>query len=1120
MRLTLLILACLLPCFPLQAQSNLAAIDGVITDPSGRTVPKAEIRVRSVETAALRIAVTGSAGQFEIPGLTPGEYVVEVQAAGFAIAKHALRLEVGQNARLDLSLTIGEASTSVDVTASAEALKTEDTSLGEVVENTSVQELPLNGRMLLDLALTVPGSHAGHGAQMGDMNPLYWRPGQNSSLVIGGNRPNANYFLIDGTANTDPTFNTQNLSLSPDAVREFQVQTGTYSAEMGGGGGGQINIVTRAGTSRYHGTAYEFLRNGALDAHSFNEDPGGKFLVQNNFGAAFGGPLPFAGKKTFFFVNYEGLRKVKAITSIGTVPTEAEATGDFSEAGVNIFNPFSSRPNPDYDPGRPISRSNPQVIRDAFPNNVIPSNLLSPVALIMLNKYVPRPNSENMGAMIMNGVPSVVGAGNDANNFMDQRNARLFTDQGTIRVDRVFDRGDNLSARFSAGKEDGFMPQNLPGFGLTHDNFSQHANIGWTRVLSPALVNTASIAYSRLAMTHFEENSFTNDILSELGILGVGFGGPRAWGAPYFNIQGYSGFGDTFQATPMQSWDTVLEGRDAISWQRGHHSFKFGGGFRWFIWPMWAYVQSRGYYQFTSGYTTQTATNDGTGSALASFELALPAVRQRQVGSPQMNLRQWYGDAFFQDAWRISSTTTINIGLRYEYMSPLVDISNDWAGLFVSPTTLTAYIGGQQGTPKGLLYANKKNFAPRLGIAKQIPSAGLVVRAGYGIFYTPVDMNTWCNNLHNVPIIFPETNQSDAFTPSITSFNFAPPVVGRTVTSFTAFDPYQKAQYIQQWAVSVQKSINLETTFEVGYQGDRGLHLQRSHLINNAAPGPGLIQPRRPYGAATFLPGTEFPPNTVVVSNTIPVSTVNWLENTARSWYDALYVNLRRRYSSGLSVLANYTFAKNLSDAPDFRSPMFESAIPQDNSNLQTEKGPACDIRHRFVLSAVYDIRPLNRSGWAHVLTRNWQLSTIYQAQSGYPFTISVFGDTANSGTVLGEHPIRANHTGQPVFGPDSRTPEQWFNPLAFSAPAAYTFGNVGRNTVTGPGMVTLDLAIRRNFAISETSRFEVRMEAFNALNKVNLGTPNRFVNTAQFGTITAAAAPGRQIQLSARLSF
>jgi hypothetical protein len=633
-------------------------------------------------------------------------------------------------------------------------------------------------------------------------------------------------------------------------------------------------------------------------------------------------------------------------------------------------------------------------------------------------------------------------------------------------------------------------------------------------------VNTATIAYSRLSMSHYEENSFTRDIVGELGIQGVGFGGARAWGAPTFNVQGYSALGDIYQATPMQMWDTIVEGREALSWQRGSHSLKFGGSYRRFIWPMWAYVLSRGYYQFTSGYTTETASNDGTGSALASFELGLPAVRQRQVGSPRMNLRQWYADAFVQDTWRLSKRTTLNIGLRYEYMSPLVDVSNDWSGLLVSPTALTGYIGGQLGMPHGLLYTNKKRFAPRFGIAHQVPGAGLVLRAGYGIFYTPIDMNTWCNQLHNVPIIFPETNQSDAFTPSITSFNFAAPVVGRTVTSFTAFDPYQKPQYVQQFTASIQKSLGPETTVEAGYHGERGFHLQRSHLINNALPGPGLVQPRRPYGSITFLPGTVFPASVTVVSNTIPVSTVNWLENTARSWYDAGYINLRRRYSSGLSLLANYTFAKNLSDAPDFRSPMFEAAIPQNNNLLAAEKGPACDIRHRFVLSAVYDLRAFGRSVWSRALTRNWQVSTIYQAQSGFPLTISVFGDTANSGTALGENPVRANATGQPVFGSGTHTAEEWFNPLAFSAPAPNTFGNLGRNTVYGPGMQTLDAAVGRSFSINESARLQVRLEAFNSLNKVNLGTPNRFVNTAQFGTITESSTPGRQVQISARFSF
>jgi hypothetical protein len=342
--------------------------------------------------------------------------------------------------------------------------------------------------------------------------------------------------------------------------------------------------------------------------------------------------------------------------------------------------------------------------------------------------------------------------------------------------------------------------------------------------------------------------------------------------------------------------------------------------------------------------------------------------------------------------------------------------------------------------------------------------------------------------------------------------------VGRTVTSSTAFGPYQKPQYVEQWSVWVQKSLGKETTFEGGYQGDRGFHLQRAHLINNARPGPGLIQPRRPYASATFPAGTQFPTTVTVVSGTIPVSTVNWLENTARSWYDAAYVKLRRRYSAGLSLLANYTFAKNLNDAPDFRSPLLAAAIPQDNSNLNAEKGPACDIRHRFVLSAVYDVQPYRKYRWAKAFTRDWQISTIYQAQSGFPFTISVFGDTANTGTVLGENPVRANYTGQPVFSAGTRASGQWFNPLAFAAPAPDTFGNAGRNTVYGPGMQTLDFAVARTLAVTETARFQLRVEAFNGLNKVNLGTPNRFVNTAQFGTITESSTPGRQIQLSAIL--
>jgi hypothetical protein len=231
-------------------------------------------------------------------------------------------------------------------------------------------------------------------------------------------------------------------------------------------------------------------------------------------------------------------------------------------------------------------------------------------------------------------------------------------------------------------------------------------------------------------------------------------------------------------------------------------------------------------------------------------------------------------------------------------------------------------------------------------------------------------------------------------------------------------------------------------------------------------------------------------------------------------------VNVRRRYSHGLSFLANYTFAKNLTNAPDFRSPMDEATIPQNNSDLNAEKGPGCDVRHRFALSTAYDIPAYRDKQWLKLTTQDWHLLAVYQAQSGMPFTISVFGDTANAGTVLGENPVRANATGQPIFGPGTHTSAEWFNPAAFATPAAFTFGNVGRNSVYGPGLQTLDLALSRIFPLTERANFQFRAEAFNGLNKTNLGTPNRFVNTPQFGTITMPMTPGREMQLSARISF
>ena len=513
----------------LHGQANYADVLGVVSDTQHLAIAHAQLKITSTATGAVRTVTTNAQGEYEIGSLLPGAYLLDAESKGFAVARRSLSLEVGQRVTLDMMLMVGADNQTVVTVAGADLLKTSDASVGEVVDQRSVAQLPLNGRMLVDLMLTVPGAHMSHGAQSGDMNPLYWRPGQRSAISVGGNRPNANYFLLDGATNTDPTFNTQNMSLSPDAVQEFQVQVGSYSADMGGAGGGQVNLVTRSGSKQFHATAYEFLRNGAMDAHSFNDMGGTNHLVQNNFGGSVGGPV--LRKHTFFFLNYEALRHVQADTMTDTVPTADEIGGDFSMSGVTIYDPNTTVVNPNFNPKLPVSHSNPQFSRQPFPDNMIPTDRFSPVAVKMLALYTPRPNlAMGMeGGSTMMGQPTVVGSGNDSNNYLDARNEVHYTDQGTVRLDQQFGAKDSGFLRYSAGGEHGFMPENLPGFGYQHDNLSQQGMGSYSHIFTPSLLNVATVAVSRLSMNHTTESADKTDITGSLGIQGVGFGGPGAW---------------------------------------------------------------------------------------------------------------------------------------------------------------------------------------------------------------------------------------------------------------------------------------------------------------------------------------------------------------------------------------------------------------------------------------------------------------------------------------------------------------------------------------------------------------------------------------------------------------
>ncbi len=945
-----------------------------------------------------------------------------------------------------------------------------------------------------------------HGAQTGTTSALYWRPGQASAISVSGGRPNSNTYLLDGTTNTDPSFNTYVISLPPDSIREFQIATGTYSAELGGAGTGQINVVTKSGTKELRGSLYEYLRNSAFDARLFTSPEKLPHFSQNQFGGTLGGRL---WGKTFFFAGYEGFRSTQGQSNIMTVPTEAWRNGDFS-GGPAIFDPASTVPNPTFDPSRPVSPSNPQFIRQPFPNNQIPANRINPVARAILQQYVPLPN-----------LPGTV------NNYLDTRAQELHNDQFNLRLDRTFDNGATLFGRYSFSNENGFTPENLPGFGAYHDNRVHNLTLTSINPVSQTFVSELRFGYQRMRLHRYGENANGADLVGQLGIPGVGFGGPEAYGLPRFTVQGQDAFGDSLLCTPCRYWNNLFQVGEHVTWLKGAHSIKMGGDLRYFRWDMLGFFQNRGFFSFTPGFTTRTAGNDGTGNALASFLLGLPVVAQRQAGLPSMKMRQTTFDVFVQDDWRVTPRLSLTLGLRYELATPLHDVSKILSNLDWIDGKPVAYVGGQNGYPQGLAFADENNVAPRLGLSWAPADGRNVVRAGYGIFYSYPDMNLWCNQVHNVPLVFPQVIQSNNFIPSINGFGFGPPSLATTRVGFTALDPHAKTPQIQQASVSVERQVGRGTMVQVGYIGAWGKNFDRSVLVNNAQPGPGPLQPRRPYQTISFLPGTVLPPDFAGSGLTFPVGPINLLQNTARNSYNAGWIMAKRSFGGGLSFLASYTYAKSFSDGPDFRSPAMESEVPQNSFDLASEWGPAgCDIRHRFVSSVIYKVPYTSRgSGGASLARRvigDWQVSFIFQAQSGFPFTVGVVGDTANAGTLLNVNPIRANAVAgvDPNLPGGQRNADHWFNTAAFATPPAFTFGNVGRNSMTGPALFKADLALDKEIPVRGDSALHFRVEAFNLFNHTNLGTPNRFVNTPQFGTITEAATPARQIQFVLRFMF
>jgi hypothetical protein len=1067
------------------AQSDSATLTVVVGDQSGAGIPGATVGVKSVSTGATREAVSDGRGVATFTVLPPGVYETTVSLDGFKqFRDSALRLQVAQTATLNVTLEVGNVSEAVQVTAAVRLLDMSSATHGTVITQEKVEALPLNGRQFIQLALLVPGANAGgRSVQQNSTGRL----NQTGGLSIGGGRTNNTLFLIDGAIDTDPDYNSLSYSPSVDGISEFQVQTSQFAAEYGRAGA-QVNLVTKSGAARMSGSLFEFTRNKRFDSKPFNLVGELPRFQRDNFGGTLGGPL--LRNRVFFFGAYEQLRRREAASSLTTVtvPTELERRGDFSQSpGGGIFDPTTST-----------------TTRTQFPNNTIPADRLDPLVLAAI-RALPLPNTGARGYV-------------NTGEITEQDNYN-----SSLRIDLNGGPGNLMFARVSMADENAIIPEPVPGRLNVSDGQPLNAAAGWTKVIGKQLVNEARVGYSRL------------NLISGLPELTFNVGGTNTT-IPRFIVGGYPAMGGAGAFTGTNGGgitrvrNSTLQFYDNVSLQRGAHGFKAGVEFLAIQYNRTEVPSTLGTFTFVAGYTSRSASNDGTGSTLASAMLGQPQIGNRAVGPSTIAGRQQAFSTYLQDDWRVSNKLTLNLGVRYEVSPPLYDANGLMSTIDFRnvPTprqifaegrlayyTPTVVVCGQNGMPKGCANTDKNNVAPRFGFSWQAADR-MVIRGGAGIYYAPQDGNPLFRLAAGIPGNIAQAITFNAFVPSRgPGYDiFGPAILGPAQIQQAALDIDQQTGQSAQFTLGVQRELANDWVVDVSYVRTRAKYLEQNVQVNNAMPGSGAVDPRRPYAALLFAPNTRFPSYVTVQGDRVPVGQVNYLPHSARSEYDALELRVEKRFSRGFSVLSAYTFADAQSNAPQFRNAGgvngAENSPPQNSFDLEAEWGPAYySTRHRWVTSATTTIP------WG------FRLAGIWTMQSGFPFTVNLQGDTAGIGGGTGGILIRPNA----VAGVDPYVPKsewkngRYLNPAAFAAPPAGTFGNVGRNSVVGPGYINLDLAISRSIALGGSKRLELRAESFNLFNRRNYFLVGRLQNVANFGQLLSQNDP-RQMQFGVRFTF
>ncbi|MGH9853524.1 MAG: hypothetical protein ACREBD_27095, partial [Blastocatellia bacterium] len=950
-------------------------------------------------------------------------------------------------------------------------VQTDSASVGTVIDNKRVLELPLNSREFYTLALTAPRV-----LPPAQGSTLSFRGGFN----VAGSSEVSNNFTLNGIDNNDTGINGPSFRPSIDAIQEFKLLSGIYSAEYGRNSGGQVVINTKSGTNQFHGTAYEFLRNQALDARNFflrlRPDEKAPSFKRNLFGGSFGGPI--INDKTFFFVSYEGLRLRQSVTSLATTPTVAMVNGDFRGLPVRVVNPFTGR--------------------DFATPNVIDPALISPIGQA-LAKFYPAPTTVTAAGQL----PS--------NNYNFSATRREDYNQISSRFDHALSSKDSLYGTYNYYDNPAFEPSNalcgtrvLPGFGCNTGLTTQLIGIVETHTFTSNLTNEIRVGFNRLRQPRIQEDDNVN-FVSQFKIPGTFFSEtPFNGGVPQVVITGFSTIGGATNL-PQDRRDNTYQFVDNVIWIKSAHTLKFGVDIRRFQSNLYFISQGRGIFNFNTPANSTTVPTSGY--QFADLLLGVPTSTQRNPRGPSTYSRTTSVNVYAQDDWKVNSRLTLNLGLRWELNTPMTEKYNTIASF--DPKTGQIRAAGQNGVPSNLFQYDYNNFAPRLGFAWQpLGDSKTVVRGGAGVFYNVQPAgNGLLGMLFNFPFRLPQTFNSSRTAPIMLSDPFPGPVPTTAPTNgtltMTAIDENFDAAYITQWGLSVQRGVGSDVVFEIGYLGSKGTHLPLNRNLNQATPGPGTtaqVQARRPY--------PQF-------------GNITWIESVANSTYHSMELKAEKRYTKGLSLLGSYTFSKSIDNSPGIStSSNASAAIAQDTLDLRAERGRSdFDVRHRLVASAIWEI-PLGKGHQvfgggplAHVFG-GWQASGILSLQSGRPFTAVLSGDLSNT---LNRND-RPNLVGEPNSGP--KTVEQWFNTAAFQTQAVGSFGTAGRNIIIGPGFQNFDFALSRNFNVTERFRIQFRTELFNAFNHANFNYPAAIVNApATVGRITSALDP-RQIQFGLKIVF